>query len=251
MISRRCAFTVALICLVTFATVLGAENRDGRVRALKALLDRLRSPKWQESEAAFQSLETDRWVTIEALLRVLRVPERGPDDYVARMHAMEILGEYRAVEAVDVLIAHLTDVHPFPVVWDRPASWDGVSRSERHPLRLYPAAFALVQIGNRSMRPLLDRLTRPVNDDELRIMAFVIYMIDGKDLGLARLKLAVDGGEYKGPARDNLARLYDVYKTTDFRDMRQWPRPKSASPDPKDSPPKADGAPSQRAGPSE
>jgi hypothetical protein len=206
---------LAIVSVLTFASLLRVQDLGPDARAL---LERLRSRNWKERAAAFESLRTERQTATRVLLEVLRGPRREPHEAFATTNAMLMLGEFRALAAVEPLVANITYYDPsLPV-------------SEPYPLRCYPAADALVAIGEPSIRGMFGRLRDPVNNDELRIMAFVIYMIDdSRDLGLARIKVAIESGDYGEEIRANLARLYDLYKITDFDDERQWPRPKPAS----------------------
>ena len=132
-----------------------------------------------------------------------------------QVRAIELLGEWRDADA-SYLLAHNI----------RAASDD--SDVPLGPLACFPAAQALVQIGS----PAIDVMLRDclldgrVDDADLRLFAWVIYLVDGKDLGLARLKLKA---EEWSKARESLAanslRLLAIYKGIDFDDPQQWPRP--------------------------
>lgn len=211
--TSRLAVSIGLTtCFMTLPFALfGEENPNARSRSLS---ERLRSPRVQEREAAFDSLQRERQSAIQALLEVASAAVRQPHERYARTRAILLLGEYRALEAVKPLADQVSCSGEVPV-------W------EPHPLNRYPAAYALVQIGSPSIRALLDRVAQRSSEEELRIIAFVVYMIDGKELGLTRLRLALGEAAAPGPRKDNLLRLIDVYKPIDFHNPKQWPRPAS------------------------
>ena len=73
-----------------------------------------------------------------------------------------------------------------------------------------------------------------VSDQELRILAWVVYLIDGsRELGLTRLELKVPelAGSYPRTRADNISRLLGIYKSIDFKDSLQWPQPATKTPE--------------------
>ncbi len=203
---------IAVVGMCMFWTIRGEARQDDRS---KKLAQRLQSSEANERAVAFSELQSERKAAIDALLEVVRA-EDAPANRFSRTQAMLVLGEYRAIEAVEILWDRITYVGAAPV-------W------EPHPLSRHPAAYALAQIGSPAMRGLYARLGRPVSNDELRLIAFVVEWIDGKELGLARLTMTLSHVEGTGANRENLSRLIEVYKGIDFHDSKQWPRPKKES----------------------
>lgn len=97
----------------------------------------------------------------------------------------------------------------------------------RSPLGWYPAADALARIGSPAAKLILeDRLRGPVNERELRLFAWIIYTVDGEKLGAARLDLELSSGRWMTEEKKaNLVRLVEMYRSIDFDDPDQWPRP--------------------------
>lgn len=177
-------------------------------------IEKLTSAVPEECDDAERVLGAARRNTIHSLLTIATSPPDGVRGDVAKYRAIRLLGEYRASEAAKYLVAEIRYSPRIPIV----------RRHDR--LNSFPAASALVEIGGPAAQAVLDRLQQPVGDLELRLFAFVICGIDGKDLGLSRLEIAFSEASRAG--RDvnayNLQRLIAVYKATDFRNPREWPR---------------------------
>jgi hypothetical protein len=153
-------------------------------------------------------LRAQREQTIKALIELV---EADPPPLHADLQIpllIELLGEYRAVEGANMLVKRI-DYSP-PGLRDR----------ELHPLNKYPAAKALVSIGSASFPAINRRLAHPVTDRQLAILAWVIYLIDGEELGKYRLDLtAADRLDAQGDVPDhlrNVERLLDTYQRLDF-----------------------------------
>jgi hypothetical protein len=211
MISRAAIFTVAAICLATLASLFAVENRDGKATPP---LSRFRSANRFEREMMIDSLLKERGNAIQTLIDVVRATDREPKEFESLCQAMITLGSLRAEQAVEPLFERVAYA-PY-----------GLTRSlKADPLYYYPAAQALARIGIQPIDGVFQRFPRAMDDDELKVTAFVVFQIDGKkkEFGLNRLKLAVDRGWYTGVARQNLVRLHEVYKATDFSNADHWP----------------------------
>jgi len=138
--------------------------------------------------------------------------ERIPPAVTRRLQkafAIHLLGEWRAEEAGYLLVREIELTEP-------------LFAFGRRPLDAYPAAQALAEIGSPAANEILVRLRRPANDRELLLFAWVIYLIDGKELGHARLTIAASRPQ--GPvAKENLSRLTELFSRINFKDPDEWP----------------------------
>jgi hypothetical protein len=126
-----------------------------------------------------------------------------------KVFAIQLLGEWRAEEACHLVVREIELTEPLLAFG-------------RRPLDAYPAAQALAEIGSPAANEILVRLRRPANDRELLLFAWVIYLIDGKELGQARLKIAASRPQTQ-IAKENLSRLMDLFNRVNFKDPDEWP----------------------------
>jgi len=210
---RTLAFTIAC----AFVCLLGAVAKDTST-ADSQLARRLTSPNGHERQVAHSSLRAQRRDTIDALLAAARSASADPRLDYAKVEAIETLGRYRASEACGYLVEEIEYHAPVFVL-------------SPHPLNGYPAAQSLVRIGNPAIEAILDRLGKRATDKQLRISAFVIELVDGKELGLARLEIALARAEARlakgslsaATERENLTRLVHLFRSIDFRDPKESP----------------------------
>jgi len=182
-----------------------------------ALIQDLQSSEALVRSRAFQELLSRHRNTIDGLLIVGRSGGQSPSDVEGRRRAMVLVGELRAVGAVSLLAPHLGESFHDPALW-----------SYRHPLDCYPAARALLHVGSPAVTGVLTRVNLGVSEEEMNVIAWWFYSLDGKELGLCRLKLALKSGKnFTEDGRANLARLIKLYESIDFNDPRQWPRPRT------------------------
>ena len=221
----------ALCLLVLFG--VAAARRPSISESRIALLEQLRSRDAVPREAARQQLIAERSRTIESLLELARSNE--DEAYIqrsARQKAFELLGRYRAQEARQFLIDEIE------------YTWADVSPDDFNALLYYPAARALVEIGDAAGPELLMvRMGRPVTDRELKIHAYVIRLDCGEEVGLLRIQRTLEqcgkereeyakrrGIEFDVSIREkNLSRLIEIYKAIRPDDPRDWPRPAALS----------------------
>jgi hypothetical protein len=177
-------------------------------------IEKLRSAVPAECDEAERALGAARRDTIRSLLTIATSPVDGTRGEFAKYRAIRLLGEYRASEAANYLAREIGYSPRIAMV----------RRHDR--LNSFPAASALVEIGAPGALAVLERLRQPLSDMELTLFAFVICGVDGKELGLSRLEIAfAEGSRAGGDLRtDNLRRLITLYRATDFRNPRMWPR---------------------------
>lgn len=164
----------------------------------------------------------EREQAIGYLLRILKM-ER--DDYVWRAHrcsAAECLGRLRAAEATTTLIDNI----------------DLTSSSPRlGALGKYPAAQALVEIGTPALRQIPPYCSHELSNKQIRLLAFVIAQIDGRELGRVRIGqiLSAYMQEVRALANKtgveqtdetkirNLTRIIALLDDPDFEKRANWP----------------------------
>lgn len=139
------AYTVVL--LGTQRTCLGADVADATSRLL--------SKDHKKREEAQHQILQSRSATIEQLIQIIKgaPKKRSDDDSVIR--AMKLLGEMRAVEAIDVL----TELIAFPYVrpWQQVDAIFSPADASATIDKGYPAAAALVKIGKPCIPSIIDR----------------------------------------------------------------------------------------------
>lgn len=187
---RKWTGRVMLVC-VTVATLAGAADTTQR---LDELVGQLQAPRAEERLAAkAQILEF-----YESELRPFRdgQPVRNHEAYNAlvsdliavvaeererhELHdrkeiAIQLLGELRAVGAVDLLLDNIDLKLPGYIL-------------EANPLEIYPCTAALVQIGQPSVNALMRRLDRPQSERRRRLYRVVVEGVAGAGGGRLQLE---------------------------------------------------------------
>jgi hypothetical protein len=222
---------VVVPSLLLLVSTAGSERQDvGESRG--SLLEQLRSPSGQERCSAWTQLKAERRGTIYSVLRFARAEtDEFPLEY-EKPDAIELLGEYRAVEARGFLLDRVAYSPRFSLLYrDDPLNW-------------YPAARALVEIGEPAIREILSSgVRRSVSDEELKIFAYLIWVyytpLHEQDIGLYRMQRLLERaeaereaynkklGQSRGPTagEGNLRRLIDTYQKIRPNDPKDWPRP--------------------------
>ncbi len=126
-----------------------------------------------------------RTTAIYDCIRVLKEPYDRASSKAKekRQTAAYLLGTLRASdhqEAVELLVKNLT-FHSHII-----------SFSEDHPLLGFSAAEAIAEIGSPALGELLKSVAPERTDDELRLVAFIIERVDGRELGLCRIELELN-----------------------------------------------------------
>jgi hypothetical protein len=208
------AFLAFLLMLGHAGVVLSAED----FREIDTTLKELSDPDGVKSSSALQRLSGLRHTVVERLLVLARSDAQGFDHRRSKYDAIRLLGEWRVEEASELLVQEIE----FPELL-------GVKSTDLNPFSLYPAGRALLLIGGPAAEKIVERMANPVNDVEFRLFALLIQEIDGKELGRARLELALANAEKKGAKenlrRENLTRLLQLYKKLDVENIEDWPLP--------------------------
>jgi PBS lyase HEAT-like repeat len=204
-----------------------AESAPAAVEAKPGmdLSEAMRSKDRAIRDKAYGLAANERSRIISALIESVR----NGDNEWERTRAMGLLGQYRAVEAVPVLIENL----------DCPPGM--VSGAGYGPFEYYPAALAILKIGDPAVQEiLLHTLAGPVSDRHLKVFAYVIWYhyspVGEQEVGLFRLRrlLAEEkrkvkesqdryGGSGPSVRERNLARLVDLYEQIRPNDRSNYP----------------------------
>jgi len=176
-----------------------AEKSSGQ----KDPLDMLASPKLADRVAGEKAEIQARERRIQALLTIAQKQDKKPQFYGSRLYAIRLLGEYRAAQAVDFLVENVSLNLP--------------ALASESFLGGHECARALIQIGNPSIEGISRRLSKPCEELEIKLFAYVLGAIDGKEISKHRLELAEKEAEnlatVDGPVRrQNIKKLLEQLK---------------------------------------
>jgi hypothetical protein len=159
-----------------------AAGNQSKPEATEAdLLAQLVSTNVDERLHAAEELDTRRYKLIQKLVAIIQ----GTNSDQIKLDAVTVLGQYRASEAVPVLIEHF-DLDAVKSRMDRP-SWEFIERSNQRGMAVTGALFF---IGLPAVAPLLDKAE---NTDDTNIIGKCVLLcgrIEGAgatQLGLGRL----------------------------------------------------------------
>lgn len=147
--------------------------------------------------------------------------ERTPEEaweHFAKYDAIRVLASYRAPEAAKVLVAEATFV------------MRDVGISERHPLQIHTAAYALTKIGLPAYDAIFRRLILPATEEELRIFAYVLCAHDGRldtQFGRFLIQRARRNDDVMEQV-ENLDMLDAIISAQAFGEDTDWPSTKYA-----------------------
>jgi hypothetical protein len=187
--------------LVAVACVAAAAPALNRVEALRSP----EAPVREEAERAILKDREDTISSLETLVEeslldydVMKVHERreggkGIDPkYTSAAAAIRVLGEFRSVRSVPLLVRHLNFY--FPREWASGGRAPGLEDS--------PTAVALVKIGLPALEPVLEQYKR--DPSYALITGWFFEKVLGKDIGRAYLEHAI--AEEKDPQKQESVR---------------------------------------------
>ena len=244
---RKRDVLAVLMAILVSASVCADEPRESRDSEMETryetLLEQLTGHDVQARAHAWGRLKPERDLTVSVLLRIAD-PGGRPDRMAdlppvvvqqLRRSAIEMLAEFRALDASDFLARNLA--------LKLPAHY----ASEPSPFEDYPGAQAILDVGEPAIQTMLFAgLGRSPSDEELKLIAYVLWHYyapqDEQDVGLFRIerllerekaeweKYAKTRGLELGPSvrQTNLSRLIEMYKTINPNDPKDWPRPARA-----------------------
>lgn len=183
---------------VVYAT---AETPDKKTTTISDGVSGITDENKDNRVLAAQSLLSSRDTLIVGLLSIAKQPEKKGVLYSGKELAIELLGTYRATEAVPVLIENIK------------------FQTAGKTLELvvaggYPCVKALANIGTPSLTGIVNRLSKPATETELKLFATVFRLVDGDELAILRAELALKKAE--GQQKKNLEQLVELLKT------KQW-----------------------------
>lgn len=227
----------AIICVVAVGAWLCGSGSQAVERSVESerrasLLEQLRSADVRAVGAVFSDLAPERGGTIAALLELAR--DKQPDVLAdsRKCRAIELLGQYRARGAVDLLVSQIDYLSASPPL-----------RGVRS-LGYYAAAGALLEIGEPAMRRILiGRMGTQNTEQQMKICAYVLWChhrpADEQEVGLFRMQRVLEreraqnkkhrqdlGIEPRPSVREkNLTRLIEIYTAPEMGNIKDWPRP--------------------------
>lgn len=165
--------------------------------------------------ATCHAIRTDRGRVIYGLIGIV---SKDASDPAAKDLAIQLLGDLRALEAVDTLVENLMFLPSEMRV-----------TSLRPTEEYYPAARALQQIGGQQtiMALIVRRIRAPRPAEERHVAAWVIMSTEGKDQAVFRLTKYAESIQPTDPMR---GRVEDAAAfVRDYKPSFSVPRPPTAS----------------------
>jgi hypothetical protein len=158
----------------------------------------LKSSDIVKRQAAAEKALNDRRRLVSELLTLAQQAPNAKERRGTKELAIDLLGEYRSDEAVGPLVREIDFAPP------------GISLDES-PLNSYPAARALIRIGEPSVQEILAYIHPDVGEKAMKLYARVIRQVDGAEAGRFRIQKALAGNITGGKkaALEQLLRVYD------------------------------------------
>lgn len=193
--------------LPSVGTVSGTKETS----ALKRLL----SNDFNEIKEAQDEIVTSRKNLISGLINIVEQKENRIKKESSVRAAIFILGEMRAVEAVQVLVGHIG----FPHVTEQwreptpgPPAGMGTIRSGLSGIqKTYPAVGALIKIGEPCLGHVIDKLSSTDNISEQKACLGVLVGLRQRDSVIHMLKDAINK-ETDTKKKDRLQSSLDLLK---------------------------------------
>lgn len=176
-------WAMAMLSWICYAVHAEDENR------IKTILEQLISPKLEARQQALVLVSRERNQLIYGLLKIIHDKGLKPElKYPLEVSASELavneLGEMRATEAVEVLLASIG--FPSSII------------SQPGDIRFgeYPCVRALVEIGKPASKAALAEIPKSVNNRKrASLLLSVIKSVEGPEVGAFMLKLAMDSAK--------------------------------------------------------
>lgn len=190
-----CGLATAQEAPVNMSPKEPGANRD--LHGLSDSLEQLQSDNNGTRQAAAKEVSEYRTEAVAKLIRIVA----GDGKEEAKVAAMHLLGEYRAKEAVSVLVEN------FRTAW-RIHVGSMVTDAE-----LMPAGDALVQIGEPSIPALISKLATTDDKDTRGTYLYVLKRIErDKQILQLRIQKAIDQDNVES-RKANLQKAIDGLKT--------------------------------------
>ena len=158
----------------------------------------LKSPDIGRRQTAADKTTSDRRRLVSELLTLAQQTSAASEKQGTKELAIGLLGEYRAEEAAAVLVREIEFAPP------------SISLDES-PLNRYPAARALIRIGEPSVQEIMAYVHPEVGEKAMKLYAQVIRQVEGAEEGRFRISHALEGNLTGGKkaALEQLLRVYD------------------------------------------
>jgi len=196
----------SIMCLAV-ALLLAAQIRPLQATAVDAVsetqghLQSLTASDARKRNEAARSLSTERSRLVSALITIAGKPKPAYQMYDERALSVMLLGEMRAIEAVDTLIRYIAF---------RPPGFT----TEYSPSGEYPCVEALIKIGTPATAAFLGKVDSPPDKETLRLHVMVIQMVEGWEAGELKIRHARRGSV--GGRKDYLNALSAAYRVHQF-----------------------------------
>lgn len=199
---RTTIFVPWLVRIGWVTVLLGATSAaDAQDDSVPPELHGLLSDNAAQRARAAKDLSMRRDKEIDFLIKVLRSSTEIAQAKMLTLFstatlAIDLLGEYRAVEAIDFLLMNVTLKSEY-------------LRVEYNPYDVYPCARALIKIGVPARHAIWQRVADgPLTDEEIRVLGYILWSTDGQDITTIILKHRIMSA--KTPAE--LARLESIMR---------------------------------------
>ncbi len=191
-----------LLCGIATMTACHAQegatwNTDSIARFKEVVMPQV------DSLGAFASLESHRAATTDA-----------NQEQRTRALALKALSEIR-------IHSHAADIARNNLSLYRPAlAFEG-----RYELSDWPGADALAKMGSNAYPAIFSRLSNPCSELEIALAVHIVLRIDGRELGICRLKMKQrDVGENNSSLRINLRRVLTIIEDKDLAPAKYSPK---------------------------
>jgi len=169
---------------------------------IHAALGKLVSGKGNDQLDAAVVITSNRDEVIQSLLQIAETSNvKTGSAYLAKQLAIDCLGDYRAERAVDFLISEIEFNEAIP---------RKRAVADPDPKSGLPCLRSLIQIGRPAIDGIFKRLVRPSTTRELALFGFIIHEIDGQEVGLYRLQVAL--GKADGIQKEQIQRTIEIYR---------------------------------------
>ena len=182
--------TVLTLTGISAAAYCGESPKRPELKQAAGLTEADAARRW----AAVQKIKGEHEKLVAELIFVVESSDKKLAVNSSAEFAVLLLGDLRAVDAVPVLIKNIEFRGPGKT-------------GEPTPAAGYPCVHALAKIGGPAVTSIIERLGKPATENELKLFATVVRMVDGKELALARIDLALKDNEKYPPRKENLEKL--------------------------------------------
>lgn len=223
MISHR-YLALAMLCvgsLISASTVLGSKKAWA--------LQRLLSNEWTEIKEARDELVTARKSLIAGLIKIVEQKENRIKKEPSVRAAIFVMGEMRAVEAIEMLVDHIG----FPYVQEGgdeprpgpPAGMGSLKRGLRGAQKTYPAVAALVKIGEPCLGAVITKIASTENVNERKACLGVLLGLRQRDFIIKMLDDTINNetdAEKRDRLQNSLNMLAQIEQYSFIRDSHEW-----------------------------